>query len=1258
MKSLKNYLEVPNGVEDDLANVEDARMNGTCKWLMSKSVFKNWIAFDYKGPKIVWITGEPGVGKSVLAGYVINQLQKFDRNCCYFFFRYGDKSRTRLSTCLRSLALQMASSNPLVRETLVEMQNDSETFDKDNVRLLWQKVFLSKICRVMLPIHYWVIDGLDESDIDFSFFNSVLDSVKEPLAIRIWITSRETLELERKFTGFGADKVHHERISLTDTLADIRNYVESKAKHVGLEGSEDCDALVQRILDRSQGSFLWTVLVLEQLTKSHGDREFNYALENMPHGMELFYKRSLESMTHSPGGKRLAKAVLLWATCAIRPLAFDELKTALEIDIQDKFSRLEGSIGAVCGYLIKIDRFNKVNLAHGTIREFLLHENLDSEYAINRTDAHTKIAKTCLRYLTGQEMKPPRTSRRGSAMGLANQRAQFAEYACTAFSYHLARADPLDHDLLTLTERFLQCNIMSWIFVAAQALNLTLLVRASKNLKSYFNSCATARSPLGRSMNIIEAWITDLVRIVAKFSDALVQCPAAIFSLIPPFCPPKSAINKTTYSGRKLSLLGLSNFEWDDRLSCIDFQGRQTSTIAYGDEFFAVGLVTGTITVYYTTSCQEYRILTHGEPVKLLRFRANSSLVVSCGFKAIRVFDIHHGEAIYCLQAPERVITLEWDGDLVVAALSKNYLATWNLANNGIQLPNKPWDTCLGERDVQPGCMPCAISISLNHKMLAAAYPTRPITLWDLEEDAYYGTTGKKLASGETSSHMITALIFNPNPDIQLISASYLDGELVVIDPFHDLEITSLRANCHTLAASPDGRLLAGGAGAGIIQVYEFDTLSLLYRVKSSNFYIKQLAFSRDGLRFSDVRGSHCNIWEPPTLLRDKIKGGSSEATLTTTVDVITSEIKVRISAMLLYSNKNFAVCGKDNGIVAFLSLKTSEEIHSFQCHKATIRHLVWWSEDEAIISIDGANVLYIWNVNNVHEDGLLAGNIILQSRLDSGTTITQVLAGKDACRLVLSTSYSDYLWDIHGEQKAIQKYEDGSNARKWMQHPHSPLHVMLIDGASISIYAWSDWAKIASFPLASDALDLRVKTVIAHTFDLRHRVLLELSLRNGLLKTHELQLFEFSAFDFDSPIENESSLVVSSLERRFSGVSVTCDEQNSSFAMQSETKISRLLAPQLNGLTRHVAHLIGFCNGNQLIFLNTRSWVCSVHLESLVNVPITYDRHFFIPYDWFAGTRNVICGIVGREVVFARNDSVIVIKNGLEYAETVEIGT
>lgn len=151
--------------------------------------------------------------------------------------------------------------------------------------------------------------------------------------------------------------------------------------------------------------------------------------------------------------------------------------------MNDNFPKLAESILALCGHLVTVDKVGKAQMVHGTAREFLLNDELESEFAINETEAHTRSARACLVYLTGDEMKPPRTSRRGAAMCMAGKRAEFSVYACATFSYHLAKADPLANDIFVLADKFLRLNVLSWIEVIAQTQNLIPLIRAAKNLR-------------------------------------------------------------------------------------------------------------------------------------------------------------------------------------------------------------------------------------------------------------------------------------------------------------------------------------------------------------------------------------------------------------------------------------------------------------------------------------------------------------------------------------------------------------------------------------------------------------------------------------------------------------------------------------------------------------------------------------------------------------------------------------------------------
>ncbi|BCS04131.1 NACHT and WD domain protein [Aspergillus luchuensis] len=1241
LRQLEAYLGVHDNVEDDLILLEDARMDGTCQWLGSKSSFLTWKSFESNGPSILWVNGKPATGKSVLAGYVVNQLRTTKASCSFYFFKYGDKSKSRVSGCLRSLALQMARANVAVREILLEMQSQGTKLDSDDERVLWRKLFQPGILRANSKGHYWVIDALDECSSLSFFFEAMLTKIDDSTPLRILITSRETPEIGQYFSSLGAHRVVSEEVSTSDTLPDIKLLVEAKAGSLLVGGDKDREDLVTKVLDKSQGSFLWTTLVLKELSKSYSEQEMSRVLQDVPRDMERLYMRSLDSMSQASRGKALSKAILTWTTCVTRPLRTTELQLALKLDVNDHFPKLEESVLSLCGQFVTVDKFGKVQMAHETAREFLLNEDLESEYAIRKEEAHTRIARTCLAYLTGDDLRPPRTGRRGAAASSPIKRSEFSLYACTEFSYHLSKSSPRATDVFHLLVKFLKANVLSWIEIIAQTGNLNFLIRAAKYLRSYLKICTTELSPIGGDMQVIRGWTMDLIRVAAKFADALLISPAAIHSLVVPFCPKESTVYRAVNPGKRLSVMGLSSVQWDDRLACIEFRQAQTTAICYGETMFAIGLSSGKVTLYHATTCQENKTLDHGEAVKYLQISSKRGLVAACGLKRINVWEILSGRLISTNTAPQRPLTMIIDDDRLVVASAKNYLASWGLDGDGFQHPHRLWNDS-DNMDVQTHRVPSAVSISVGHQMMAIAYSGRPITLWDLQEDAYYGSCGKKLANGETSKHMVTALIFNPNPSIERLVASYLDGELALVDPFQDEVLATIHANCHTLAASPDGHLLAGAVGSGTIQIFEFDTLTLLYRVESTKIYIKQLAFSLDSLRLADIRGSECNIWEPAILLRDSGGDDSSQNTSNTLVETVAIDTKIKISALTMDLQEDAVFCSKNDGSVCLYNMRTGNEIRKLYHHNSCVHALNWLPKTKLLLSIDVSNRISGRRIAKSRIEGWLPGEVLFQSRLDCGHAITQVLASDVAGKFILSTRETDHLWSISGQELEMRKYSSRPGIRKWLQHHDSEEHVICFEGATARIYTWSDWAEVAIVDVHIDLDGLQIKNAFPCTSASKQRILLELSELDGPAKTCRLYLLDTKAF----AVYNEGDKPDSPSE--------ICAGQEDTLLrnklVHTDRTSSQCLINRLTTLSRYITHCIGVTASSKIVFLDTHSWVCTADLDKPDDSKELYFRHFFVPYDWFSGSRHVISTVARRDVLMACKSDLAVIKGGLEY--------
>ncbi|EFW23012.1 conserved hypothetical protein [Coccidioides posadasii str. Silveira] len=575
IKFLENYLDLSGAIDDDLLVAQDDRMPGTCEWFFKKQNYLDWSDFASDTPRILWIKGKPGSGKSVLAGYAIDRLLASNESCSYFFFKHEDKSKARLSSCLRSLAFQMARMDVQIRETFSKMQKDGVNIDNENEHSLWKKLFLSGILQAASTTNYWVIDGLDECENVSFLFDSILPQLDKSIPLRILITSRETPELQGHIVGLSRDQFRLEIISPSDIRSDVEFLVGVKTKSPALKDAGDHAALVENIVEKANGSFLWTDLVLKELPICYSGTEINRVLDGLPQEMEALYQRVLGQMALNTRAKNFSQAILTWTTCAMRPLMVKELAGVLKLDINEEFPKLEEAILARCGQLISVDEFSNVRLAHETAKNFLLKDGLDSEFAVSETEAHTRMARICLLYLTGEAIKPRSTGGSRSTSAVHDTDSDFSVYACEAFSYHLVRADSREHDILLLVNKFLESNIIPWVeIMMAHNQNPILLIHTAKNLKKYVNSCATELSPLDGDVKMAKERVTELVHIITKFSDALLTSPSAIYSAILPFYPTECTASKPVGPGRPLSILGLSDVQWVEQLCSMSFPTR------------------------------------------------------------------------------------------------------------------------------------------------------------------------------------------------------------------------------------------------------------------------------------------------------------------------------------------------------------------------------------------------------------------------------------------------------------------------------------------------------------------------------------------------------------------------------------------------------------------------------------------------------------------------------------------------------------
>lgn len=713
--------------------------------------------------------------------------------------------------------------------------------------------------------------------------------------------------------------------------------------------------------------------------------------------------------------------------CSARPLTTEELRNALTLQLKIAVFDIDRAIKSYCGQLVFVDSQSRVQVIHQTVRDYLLSVNSKSEFGIVKKAAHKQLVMACLEYLNGPELEGPSRRRLGVNSTCAKDRSPFASYACNYLFEHLSQVFSTDDEILDALHHFLSSHhlhVLSWIEYVAKHSDLKRLIQTGTALKKLLKRRSKHVNPLflNKEVALLGSWATDLVRLVAKFGKNLLDNPGSIYHLIPPFCPPASAPRKLfgaiSRGNSGIQLLGLSNKTWGDCLSTIIEPEETFSSLACSATHFAIGMNSGTIKIFNQSTCQEVKTLRnkHRTPIKLLRFGLKEAVLASATSKIVCVWDISSWNQRWELPIPAQPISIsfaEEDSRLLVS-LKNNHFFTWDL-RTGTKLFSDDWTRDLEGQRALSCSRPVAATCSVEERLLAVVYRGQDILLWDFDTDGLLETCTKEGTSASmhrnVNGGVITA-VFGNGLNHSLLAAAYLDGDLVVFDTNDGSVKSKVLANAQVLASSPEGRTLATGDSSGTIQLYDFESLRLLHRIKSDDFTIKSLQFSRDSCRILDIRASQCQIWDPTVLVRQETEDEASDTVSNSTapqeVGTEVFEEHNLVTSLACPNTKTpggnevFFV-GKEDSAVYLHETRTGNQIRKLFDHgsKTPISWIFLDEDSKIIASVDLSSRVVIHELST----GWKVQDPIYDYRV--GVAVDQVLFSRKHSRILISSSVS-----------------------------------------------------------------------------------------------------------------------------------------------------------------------------------------------------------------------------------------------------------
>ncbi|RJE19393.1 hypothetical protein PHISCL_08270 [Aspergillus sclerotialis] len=287
LEAIKEWLGVVRSPEEDLASLRSVRKTGTCRRLLQKHEFENWLDSDMH--HILWAHAAPASGKSVQCSYIIECLQLQQKSCVYWFFKDGDVQKRSLGNMLRSVVYQLAVEHGSFRRALIQAMKSGIRIENADARAVWRNIFASRLSNISLDL-YLVVDGLDESESSRTFIDLISSINMSQNRIRVLFFSRPLSNIT-KAVQKARRQITITEVALTDNLEDIRLMASDEMEYFlpGEEFKEFKHEIIEEITSRSQGNFLWASLTLKMVVNCHRREDVKRVLQATPDGMDRLY---------------------------------------------------------------------------------------------------------------------------------------------------------------------------------------------------------------------------------------------------------------------------------------------------------------------------------------------------------------------------------------------------------------------------------------------------------------------------------------------------------------------------------------------------------------------------------------------------------------------------------------------------------------------------------------------------------------------------------------------------------------------------------------------------------------------------------------------------------------------------------------------------------------------------------------------------------------------------------------------------------
>ncbi|KAI4246671.1 MAG: hypothetical protein LQ352_006335 [Teloschistes flavicans] len=418
-------------------NINPERTPGTCEWFLSHADFLIWR--KTQGSSLLWLSADPGCGKSVLSKYLVDRrgevltINPQPPTVCYFFFKDGDMGRMNVTNAMCAILHQLFMQQPqLYHHAKEDFLKKNEKFLED-FDALWG-IFNQAAENSSSEEIICVLDALDEcqansrvrliAQLKQFYSHQSTDDHKKPI-VKFLLTSRPEFNIARDLEPtekFSEVRLRGEEESETishEIDLVIRHRITELAKRLHLSETDE-STLRENLSSVPHRTYLWLHLMFEDLFGRLKLRRHEIATvaKTLPRDIDQAYTAILEKSPDKSQAKKLLHIIL----AAVTPLSIQEINVAMALEEQSKvYKDLElwapelaaEIIKHTCGLFVSVVD-SKVYLIHQTAREFLVgHKHEDEQKGWRRSfhpaQSNLILAEICIWFLRLQDLDDNRS---------------------------------------------------------------------------------------------------------------------------------------------------------------------------------------------------------------------------------------------------------------------------------------------------------------------------------------------------------------------------------------------------------------------------------------------------------------------------------------------------------------------------------------------------------------------------------------------------------------------------------------------------------------------------------------------------------------------------------------------------------------------------------------------------------------------------------------------------------------------------------